>query len=163
MNRKLKQSPAVLQRPMSLIQGPPGTGKTVTSVQRWCHHLTRQNMGQVLVTAPSNVAVDHLDGKDCCHGTARGAFGQQDARGHFEFCRSLVSSHHDAIWRQAMNFRNSSVSRMKLVNCRNAIRKSTGPCATVRNEKFCRRPMSFAPRVSVRAILVSRTFGFVKC
>jgi len=49
----------VLQRPMSLIQGPPGTGKTVTSATL-VHHLTRQGMGQVLVTAPSNVAVDHL-------------------------------------------------------------------------------------------------------
>ena len=50
---------SVLQRPMSLIQGPPGTGKTVTSATL-VHHLTRQGMGQVLVTAPSNVAVDHL-------------------------------------------------------------------------------------------------------
>jgi regulator of nonsense transcripts 1 len=53
---------AVLQRPMSLIQGPPGTGKTVTSATL-VYHLTRQNMGQVLVTAPSNVAVDQLTEK----------------------------------------------------------------------------------------------------
>ncbi|RHZ06101.1 hypothetical protein DYB26_014956, partial [Aphanomyces astaci] len=39
----------VLQQPLSLIQGPPGTGK--------------QNNGQVLVTAPSNIAVDHLTEK----------------------------------------------------------------------------------------------------
>jgi regulator of nonsense transcripts 1 len=50
---------SVLQRPMSLIQGPPGTGKTVTSATL-VHHLVRQGLGQVLVTAPSNVAVDHL-------------------------------------------------------------------------------------------------------
>lgn len=53
---------SVLQRPMSLIQGPPGTGKTVTSATL-VYHLTRQNMGQVLVTAPSNVAVDQLTEK----------------------------------------------------------------------------------------------------
>jgi regulator of nonsense transcripts 1 len=53
---------AVLQRPMSLIQGPPGTGKTVTSATL-VYHLTKQNMGQVLVVAPSNVAVDQLTEK----------------------------------------------------------------------------------------------------
>ena len=75
---------SVLQRPMSLIQGPrefcsrllmiaqpksssnmislAGTGKTVTSATL-VYHLTRQNMGQVLVTAPSNVAVDQLTEK----------------------------------------------------------------------------------------------------
>ena len=53
---------AVLQRPMSLIQGPPGTGKTVTSATL-VYHLTKQGMGQVLVTAPSNVAVDQLTEK----------------------------------------------------------------------------------------------------
>jgi regulator of nonsense transcripts 1 len=53
---------SVLQRPLSLIQGPPGTGKTVTSATL-VYHLTRQNMGQVLVTAPSNVAVDQLTEK----------------------------------------------------------------------------------------------------
>lgn len=41
---------------------PPGTGKTVTSATL-VYHLTRQNMGQVLVTAPSNVAVDQLTEK----------------------------------------------------------------------------------------------------
>ncbi|CAB1119331.1 unnamed protein product [Ectocarpus sp. CCAP 1310/34] len=53
---------AVLQRPLSLIQGPPGTGKTVTSATL-VYHLARQGMGQVLVCAPSNVAVDHLTAK----------------------------------------------------------------------------------------------------
>jgi len=54
---------SVLERPMSLIQGPPGTGKTVTSATL-VHHLTKQpGMGQVLVTAPSNVAVDQLTEK----------------------------------------------------------------------------------------------------
>ncbi|VDK53887.1 unnamed protein product [Gongylonema pulchrum] len=49
----------VLQRPLSLIQGPPGTGKTVTSATI-VYHLVKQTNGQVLVCAPSNVAVDHL-------------------------------------------------------------------------------------------------------
>lgn len=53
---------AVLQRPLSLIQGPPGTGKTLTSATL-VYHLSRQNMGQILVTAPSNVAVDQLTEK----------------------------------------------------------------------------------------------------
>ena len=50
---------SVLQKPLSLIQGPPGTGKTVTSASI-VYHLSRMNPGQVLVCAPSNVAVDHL-------------------------------------------------------------------------------------------------------
>ena len=53
---------AVLQRPLSLIQGPPGTGKTVTSASL-VYHLAKQNQGQVLVCAPSNVAVDQLTEK----------------------------------------------------------------------------------------------------
>jgi len=52
----------VLQQPLSVVQGPPGTGKTVTSA---CivYHLARMGQGQVLVAAPSNVAVDHLTEK----------------------------------------------------------------------------------------------------
>ncbi|KAK3703654.1 ATP-dependent RNA helicase [Vermiconidia calcicola] len=50
---------SVLQKPLSLIQGPPGTGKTVTSATI-IHHLARMNQGQILVCAPSNVAVDQL-------------------------------------------------------------------------------------------------------
>ena len=50
---------SVLQKPLSLIQGPPGTGKTVTSATI-IYHLARMNQGQVLVCAPSNVAVDQL-------------------------------------------------------------------------------------------------------
>ncbi|KZT55083.1 P-loop containing nucleoside triphosphate hydrolase protein [Calocera cornea HHB12733] len=50
---------SVLQKPISLIQGPPGTGKTVTSASI-IYHLCRMNPGQVLVCAPSNVAVDQL-------------------------------------------------------------------------------------------------------
>lgn len=53
---------SVLQRPLSLIQGPPGTGKTVTSATI-VYHLSRQGQGQVLVVAPSNVAVDQLTEK----------------------------------------------------------------------------------------------------
>ncbi len=50
---------SVLQKPLSLIQGPPGTGKTVTSATI-IYHLAKVNSGQVLVCAPSNVAVDQL-------------------------------------------------------------------------------------------------------
>lgn len=53
---------AVIQQPLSLIQGPPGTGKTVTSAAI-VYNLTRQNAGQVLVVAPSNIAVDQLTEK----------------------------------------------------------------------------------------------------
>ncbi|KAI0206844.1 P-loop containing nucleoside triphosphate hydrolase protein [Astrocystis sublimbata] len=49
----------VLSTPLSLIQGPPGTGKTVTSATI-IYHLAKQDNGQVLVCAPSNVAVDQL-------------------------------------------------------------------------------------------------------
>jgi len=50
---------SVIQKPLSLIQGPPGTGKTVTSATI-IYHLAKINGGQVLVCAPSNVAVDQL-------------------------------------------------------------------------------------------------------
>ena len=51
-----------LTHPLSLIQGPPGTGKTFTSTCIvW--HLAQQMQGQILVCAPSNVAVDHLTEK----------------------------------------------------------------------------------------------------
>ena len=50
---------AVLRRPLSLIQGPPGTGKTVTSATI-VYQLAQQHLGQVIVCAPSNVAVDQL-------------------------------------------------------------------------------------------------------
>ncbi len=50
---------SVLQRPLSLIQGPPGTGKTVTSATV-VYHLAKSVKGQILVCAPSNVAVDQL-------------------------------------------------------------------------------------------------------
>mmetsp|Transcript_9231 Transcript_9231/g.27028 ORF Transcript_9231/g.27028 Transcript_9231/m.27028 type:complete len:763 (-) Transcript_9231:654-2942(-) len=52
----------VLQRPLSLIQGPPGTGKTVTSATI-VYQLVQQQQGQVLVCAPSNIAVDQLTEK----------------------------------------------------------------------------------------------------
>lgn len=58
---------SVLQKPLSLIQGPPGTGKTVTSASI-VYHLVKMNPGQVLVCAPSNVAVDQLTEK--IHATA---------------------------------------------------------------------------------------------
>ena len=50
---------SVLTRPLSLIQGPPGTGKTVTSATI-VYQLAQQHLGQVIVCAPSNVAVDQL-------------------------------------------------------------------------------------------------------
>ncbi|CDK29940.1 unnamed protein product [Kuraishia capsulata CBS 1993] len=52
----------VLERPLSLIQGPPGTGKTVTSATI-IYHLSKINKEQILVCAPSNIAVDHLTEK----------------------------------------------------------------------------------------------------
>ena len=45
-----------------VLQGPPGTGKTVTSATV-VYHLSKQNQGQVLVCAPSNIAVDQLTEK----------------------------------------------------------------------------------------------------
>lgn len=49
------------------MAGPPGTGKTVTSASI-VYHLSqsiqsKKGMGQILVCAPSNVAVDHLTEK----------------------------------------------------------------------------------------------------
>ena len=67
---------SVLQKPLSLIQGPPGTGKTVTSATI-IYHLSKLNGGQVLVCAPSNVAVDqlceriHKTGLKCVRVTAK--------------------------------------------------------------------------------------------
>ncbi len=48
--------------PHLLFYGPPGTGKTVTSASI-VYHLAKMNPGQVLVCAPSNVAVDQLTEK----------------------------------------------------------------------------------------------------
>lgn len=45
-----------------VFQGPPGTGKTVTSATI-VYHLAKQTGGQVLVCAPSNIAVDQLTEK----------------------------------------------------------------------------------------------------
>ena len=49
----------VLTSPLSLIQGPPGTGKTLTTATV-VYHMSRMYKAQILVCAPSNVAVDHL-------------------------------------------------------------------------------------------------------
>ena len=66
---------SVLQKSLSLIQGPPGTGKTVTSATI-VYHLARQSGGgQVLVCAPSNVAVDQLAEKIHTTGTSNGRNG----------------------------------------------------------------------------------------
>eukprot|EP01091_Cochliopodium_minus_P020297 TRINITY_DN8832_c0_g1_i1.p1 TRINITY_DN8832_c0_g1~~TRINITY_DN8832_c0_g1_i1.p1 ORF type:complete len:964 (+),score=263.76 TRINITY_DN8832_c0_g1_i1:25-2916(+) len=52
-----------LRKPLSLIQGPPGTGKTVTSAAI-IYNLAKMHPGeQILVSAPSNVAVDQLTEK----------------------------------------------------------------------------------------------------
>lgn len=58
-NSQISAIKSVLQTPLSLIQGPPGTGKTVTSATI-IYHLAKTTGGQVLVCAPSNVAVDQL-------------------------------------------------------------------------------------------------------
>eukprot|EP00158_Paraphelidium_tribonemae_P004931 Partr_v1_DN27061_c0_g2_i1_m28571 putative Regulator of nonsense transcripts len=50
---------SVLRSPLSLIQGPPGTGKTVTAATL-VYHLSKLTKHQILVCAPSNVAVDQL-------------------------------------------------------------------------------------------------------
>lgn len=55
-------NPPSSRPPRLLFQGPPGTGKTVTSASI-VYHLAQQRQGQVLVAAPSNVAVDHLTEK----------------------------------------------------------------------------------------------------
>eukprot|EP00924_Labyrinthula_sp_SR-Ha-C_P009156 snap_masked-scaffold_2-processed-gene-14.29-mRNA-1 protein AED:0.20 eAED:0.22 QI:0/0/0/1/1/1/3/0/1016 len=53
----------VLHKPLSLVQGPPGSGKTVTCAALIYHMVKRNPTQQVLVTAPSNVAVDQLTEK----------------------------------------------------------------------------------------------------
>jgi regulator of nonsense transcripts 1 len=50
---------SVLGSPLALIQGPPGTGKTVTSATI-VYQMAKMSKGQVLVCAPSNIAVDQL-------------------------------------------------------------------------------------------------------
>lgn len=47
---------------ITLVQGPPGTGKTVTSASI-VYHIVKQFKEQILVCAPSNIAVDHLTEK----------------------------------------------------------------------------------------------------
>ncbi|KAI6203022.1 hypothetical protein M3Y94_00508800 [Aphelenchoides besseyi] len=48
-----------LLQPLSLIQGPPGTGKTVTSAAL-VYNLVKFTKEKVLVSCPSNIAVDQL-------------------------------------------------------------------------------------------------------
>ncbi|KAI6781694.1 Regulator of nonsense transcripts-like protein [Emericellopsis cladophorae] len=58
-NSQVNAIKSCLQQPLTLIQGPPGTGKTVTSATV-IYHLAKSTGNQVLVCAPSNVAVDQL-------------------------------------------------------------------------------------------------------
>lgn len=62
MGQQIAAVKQVLQRPLSMIQGPPGTGKTVTSATI-VYHLAKLSQAQVLVCAPSNIAVDQLTEK----------------------------------------------------------------------------------------------------
>ena len=71
-------------------KGPPGTGKTVTSATV-VYHLAKQNHGQVLVCAPSNIAVDQLTEK--IHRT-----GLKVIKGQFSFL-SIISCLFDSIKR----------------------------------------------------------------
>ena len=86
----------VLQKPLSLIQGPPGTGKTVTSATI-VYHLSKQGQGQVLVAAPSNVAVDHLTEKIAATGlkvvrvTAKSREAVATAVDHLSLHRQVLS------------------------------------------------------------------------
>ena len=56
---QIKSVKNVIQNPLSLIQGPPGTGKTVTSATI-VYHMAKTSQSQILVCAPSNIAVDQL-------------------------------------------------------------------------------------------------------
>ncbi|QDZ18536.1 RNA helicase UPF1 [Chloropicon primus] len=56
---QIKAVSSVLGNPLSLIQGPPGTGKTVTSATI-VYHMAKTFQSQILVCAPSNIAVDQL-------------------------------------------------------------------------------------------------------
>ena len=80
----------VLQQPLSVVQGPPGTGKTVTGATI-VYHLANMGQGQVLVAAPSNVAVDHLTEK--IHKTV-----QYSARGRLFHTRPPCDSIHHVRW-----------------------------------------------------------------
>ncbi|KAI6193499.1 Regulator of nonsense transcripts 1 [Aphelenchoides besseyi] len=66
-----------LLQPLSLIQGPPGTGKTVTSAAL-VYNLVKFTKEKVLVSCPSNIAVDqlaeklHLTGLKVCRYVAKG-------------------------------------------------------------------------------------------
>lgn len=52
-----------IKNPLTLIQGPPGTGKTLTSAVLVYNLLKLKLKGKILVSAPSNVACDHLANK----------------------------------------------------------------------------------------------------
>jgi len=87
---------SVLQKPLSLIQGPPGTGKTVTSASI-VYHLAKMNPGQVLVCAPSNVAVDqltekiHATGLKCVRLTAKSREALESSVGFLTLHRQVAN------------------------------------------------------------------------
>lgn len=115
---------SVLQKPLSLIQGPPGTGKTVTSATI-IYHLSKMNGGQVLVCAPSNVAVDqlceriHLTGLKAVRVTAK---SREDVESNVGF----LSLHRQV----AMNDTNVELNRF------NQLKAELGELSSVDEKKF---------------------------
>jgi regulator of nonsense transcripts 1 len=149
---------AVLQRPLSLIQGPAGTGKTVTSATL-VYHLTHQNMGQqVLVTAPSNVAVDQLTEKIASAGLRVVRLASKT--------REAASSSVDHLCLHVMTPLAANDELQKLQRLRDEMgelshsdQKKYRSLRNKRKGKSRRRPMSFAAPVSGPAIPASRTFA----
>ena len=120
----------VLLRPLSLIQGPPGTGKTTTTATI-VYHLVNMFKRQILVCAPSNIAVDELASRIHKTGLKVVARSREDAMSSNPEVEHLTL--HEMVNRRiAAGAQNDHASLRELI----ALRKETGTLSNKDYDKY---------------------------